>query len=261
MKKIDWRTVFSPVNLKFAGIVCAIFVVFLLMLDNLIMPLLTRHWQSISVPEVTNLSWNAAEKILQDAGLQAIKAAEKYDPHLPPGFVLFQNPEAGSPVKKGRRIYLTVGKGERIFEMPRFVGMSLRDAQFILNDYSLQLGKLEYETDDYWPDGVISHQSIAAGREISAGQVINLTISLGSAPTIFIVPRLVGRSLDDAVIEIKKAGLVLGQISYQTTEKLVPETVIGQSPHEGLEVAEGDSVRLIVCQLPKSEAQGVREEW
>ncbi|HNR69157.1 MAG TPA: PASTA domain-containing protein [bacterium] len=250
MKSFFRKEFFSAQNLKFAALFLAGCLLLFLLLDNLIMPLLTRHWQSVDVPNVANLSWNAAEKVLRDKGLKAVKAAEKYDREIPPGFVIFQSPEAGSPVKKGRRIYLTIGKGERIVEMPKLIGFSIRDAEFILNDYNLTLGDVTREPDDYWPEGVVSQQSVPAGHEVMDGAVIQLKVSLGNAATAFIVPRLVGRSIDDALLEIQKAGLAVGAISYQTTEELIPETVISQSLSEGQEVAKGDSINLVVCRLP-----------
>jgi hypothetical protein len=56
---------------------------------HLIMPLLTRPLAVVDVPNVANLSWNAAEKVLRDKGLQAVKAAENTTEKFR-SFVIFQ---------------------------------------------------------------------------------------------------------------------------------------------------------------------------
>ncbi len=237
------------------GIAVAAFVVLYFLLDLIVMPLYTRQYQSVEVPTVTNLSFSAAEKILANAGLHAVKGAEKYDESFPAGFVLFQNPEAGSAVKKGRRVYLTVGKGERLFPMPRLIGMAERDAKFVLADYNLVLGEIIYEPDPFYPEGVISAQAIEPGVEVAVGQRVNLVVSSGLEPFDYIVPELVGKSLNDALLEVEESGLALGSIEEQETDKLLPNTVISQSLPAGLQAARGDTLSILVSKLPRSKGQ------
>jgi len=237
-KKIRWTA---------AALAAAVVLYFAL--DLLLMPLYTRHWQSVEVPNVIHLSYRAAEKLLDRAGLRSVKGAEKYDENFPPGFVLFQNPEAGSRVKKGRRIYLTVGRGGRVFDMPKLVGVSERDARFVLERNHLELGEVNYELDAVHPEGVVSAQSIEPGLQVSISESVDLVVSLGIEPMEFYVPKVVGKSLDEAEVAVKKAGLVLGGIRYQRTDKLLPNTVISQLPEPGLEVERADTVQVVVSEL------------
>ena len=226
------------------------FLVFYVLMDRLIMPAYTRHGQAISVPDVTNMTFEAAKEILESQDLRAIKAGECFDSHMPPGYVLFQEPSAGSQVKKGRRIYLTLSKGERTVTMPNLVGGSERDARFRITGLGLVLDSLDYEHSSYYPEGVVADQSIPPGTEVEVGTRVRLTVSLGPAPSRFIVPDVVGKSLDDARRAIKKAGLTVGKIVYQQSSDLLPETVIEQSIPAGQEVSAGDTLDLIVSQLP-----------
>ena len=263
--KIDFKNLLAKIRSKLTprvlrnwGILFALILFLYLLMDFLVMPLYTRHWQKIIVPNVTHLSYEAAEKILARVGLKAVKAAEKYDENFPPGFVLFQNPEAESPVKKGRRVYLTVGKGQRVFPMPNFIGEPFRDVKFRLKELKLRLGKIEYEIDEFHPEGGVSDQSIEPKTQVSVGEVVDLTVSLGAKPDRYIVPDLIGKSEDDAKIAIKKAGLTLGEITYQETDRLVPKTVISQSLEAGLEVMQGDTLNIVVSQLPGSDKEKIQ---
>ena len=250
MKKIniDYKRFEKPA--KISGIVLACLVCLYVLLDVLIMPLYTRQRQAIEVPDVTFLTFTASAKLLKKAGLKPVEGGVKFDELYPPGFVLFQNPEAGSKVKKGRRVYLIVGKGPRIFPMPKLVGMPIRDANFTLRDLKLVLGQVRYDIDDYYPEGVVSWQSIDPEQEVAVNESVDLVVSLGATPTQFIVPGLIGKSFEAARMEIRKAGLTLGKIEEQQTDKLIPNTVVSQSLEEGLEVLKGDTLNIVVSKLP-----------
>lgn len=221
------------------------------LMNWVVMPLYTRQYQAIQVPDVTKLSWEEAEQILRERGLIAVKGGEKYDENIAPGFVIFQNPGVELPVKKGRRVYLTLSKGRRSFKMPKLVGQSERDARFILEQEELALGDISYRSDPYYPDGVVCAQSIAPDEEVTIGTRVHLVVSLGSEPTEYIVPNVIGKSQNDAVHEILKAGLTLGKITEQPTDELLPYTVIGQTPPAGTVMQKGDEVHLVITVVPQ----------
>lgn len=222
---------------------------FYLLLDWAIMPLYTRQYQSIDVPDVINQPYNAAERRLRDLGLRAVKGSEQFDEHVAAGDVLFQVPEAGIPVKKGRRIYLTVSRGQKILTMPKLVGLSERDARFAMQEADLQPGHVDYRTDEFYPEGVVCAQSVTPGADVRYGTRIDLAVSVGIEPSEYIVPETVGLSLDQALQLITRAGLVKGQISEQRTGKLLPNTVISQSIEAGTVVSKGDALDLVISVL------------
>lgn len=254
LKKL--QEIFTLKLLKNVALLLGALVVFYLVLTLLIMPLYTRHWQGVNVPNVTFMSIGAAEKIMADVGLKAIEAATKYDENYPPGFIVFQNPEFGSLVKNGRRIYLTVGKGKKRISVPGLVGLSLRDARFLIDQSNLKLGSITYEIDSVYYEGVISSQSIDSLVHVPVGQILNLTVSLGYEPSEFIVPELIGKSETDARLALKKSGLTLGSVSYQPTDRLVPKTVLYQSIDSGLKVGKGDTLNIVVSSLADSDLEG-----
>jgi eukaryotic-like serine/threonine-protein kinase len=224
--------------------------VFYLFLDYIAMPIYTRQYQAIAVPDVTLRSFAEAEAMLAKSGLRIVKDGEKFDETLPAGRIVFQNPDALAMVKKGRRIYVTISKGGRTFPMPKLTGQSERDARFILQANELSLGRVDYRRDPFLPDGVVCDQSITAGDTIGVRQRVDLTVSLGVEPTEYIVPDLVGKSIDDALMALRKAGLTAGNIQEQTTEELLPNTVVAQSIEAGKQVAKADTVHIVVSVLP-----------
>lgn len=244
------KTILAGIHWRRVAKVAAMIVVVYLVFDNLLMPLYTRQYQAVPVPNVHLKSLDEAEKIIKRSGLRMVKEGEKFDESLPAGRIVFQNPEASAKVKKGRRIYVTVSKGARSFTMPKLVGLALRDAKFVLQDHELSLGLTTYRRDPFLPDGVICDQSPVSGKTVGVNSRVDIAVSLGVEPMEFIVPDLVGKSEEEALIALQKAGLTVGAIARQATDQLLPNTVISQSREVGLEVAKGDTVHIVVSALP-----------
>ncbi|MDZ7270691.1 MAG: PASTA domain-containing protein [candidate division KSB1 bacterium] len=219
--------------------------------DRVIMPLYTRHGRDVAVPDVVGLTYAAAQLKLSQAGFRIVKAGEQFDSEHEPGVVLFQSPEPGAPAKRGRRIYVTVSKGERFVTMPKVVGGSERSAALELSSQGLVLRNIQYVFSTEYLRDVVCDQSIPEGQVVRQGTEVDIAVSLGPAPDQFVVPQLIGKSLAEASKIIERAGLTLGTIRYQTSEKLLPDTVIDQVPAGGSEAVMGQPVDLVVSRLPE----------
>lgn len=217
--------------------------------DFIIMPIYTKHGETLPLPDVTKIRYEDAKVALRAEGFNIVKSEERYDSRFPMGYVIKQVPAPGALVKSGRRVSVILSKGERRFEMPKIVGSSDRDSRLLLSKFGLRMGKKSYEYSSYYPKGVVTRQSITPGVEVPMNTFIDLTISLGSVPSVFIVPSVEGRTLDDARDIIKQAGLQIGSIRYQPMNALLPETVIKQSLQSGTEVPKDTRINLIVSSL------------
>jgi serine/threonine-protein kinase len=247
-QEIDWVTVAKRV-----GIIFLILLVIYLLFDKIIMPAYTRHGQAIEVPDLTNLVYEDARDVLDRLDLKIVEEAKKFDTsnEFPIGVVMSQNPRSGSFVKKGRRVYVIVSKGEPTIEMPRLLGGSERNAIFQIEHLGLALGAIRYEHSDLNPAvGNVIDQSIPVGREVKLGTAVDIVVSLGRLPDRFIVPNVVGRSLKEATKMIIEAGLSVGEIHYQDRSDLLPETVFEQFPEAETEISQGDSLYLVVSRIP-----------
>lgn len=223
--------------------------VWMLLMDWVVMPLYTQYSRERELPDITEHSFESAREILESNGFRIIKDREKTDSHYPKGTVIFQNPPPYSKVKRGRRIYVTVSSGERSVAAPQLVGVSERDAAFILNNASLVLGNIQYAFDDYYPQGVVCRQSVAPETELEAKTVVDITVSRGNLPSRFVVPKLVGKNIDTARKMLWEAGLETGRIESEVSLDLVPGTVLAQSVAAGTEVSQGKAVSLTISRV------------
>ena len=220
-----------------------------ILVNDFIMPAYTRHGQEIEVPNVVEMTYEGARTLLNQNDLKIVEQAKKFDARFRSGIVITQNPRPYSKVKKGRRIYVIVSKGEPTLEMPRLIGNSEKNAIFEIKRLGLEVRYVTYEHSEHFPNGVVMHQSIPIGEEAKIGRTIDLIVSLGQFPDKFIVPNLIGRSLKDAKKIIYQSGLTLGNVSYQVNDDLLPETIIDQSMEPNTETTQGDTLNLLVSKL------------
>lgn len=228
----------------------SILILLYFLLALVIMPFYTRQKQAIVVPDVENLSYGAAEKMLAFLKLRPVVAEIKYDEIFPAGFVVFQNPNATSIVKKGRRIYLTISKGKNEIKMPDLVGMAERDARFVLLREDIVLREVNYEFDILYPEGVVIDQSISPDEDINLGTPVDLEISLGEEPDDSYVPYLIGRTMEDIELDLKKSCLILGKVSFEENLDKSDQVVIFQSIEAGTQTAKGDTLNIVINKWP-----------
>lgn len=93
----------------------------------------TRHSETIAVPAVKSLPYPSAFEMLSAEGLTGIVVDSVYDTRTKPGTVIEQNPKAGTIVKEGREVFLTINAfSPKMVTLPSLTDISLRQARSIL---------------------------------------------------------------------------------------------------------------------------------
>jgi len=252
MLKLDNRLqqFFQRWYTKIIVIILVLYLTFFLC-DSIIMPWYTRHGQEVKVPNVLYLSSDAAKKILTYQGFRLVKNEPTHNSYYLPGFVVFQNPAAGEKVKKGRRIYVTVSRGERVVAMPKLIDLNLSNTRHTLKTWDLILGNIEFEYNSQFDDTIVTFQSVPIGEDVTIGTKIDIVCKVLPLDK-STMPHLIGISLVEAEEKINNARLVLGHVRYQETDQLLPFTVIDQQPEASFQTVIGDTVNLIVSKLPEN---------
>ncbi len=233
----------------------AIFMLLVLFMDQVAMPLYTKHGEALPVPNILAKRFETAREILEQQGLEAVKAGEKHDPNLPFGFVLEQNPRPDRLVKKGRRVYLTISVGEREVQVPQLVGLSENNAKETLKSFGFRVGEIEYEYDPNEPPEVVIYQSIPGDALANSGTAVDMTVSLGKPTENVTVPSVFGKPLQLARKELKKSGLIIGEITYRVDPTLLPNTILSQSPEAGEVVPFGQMIDLLATVINEADLE------
>ncbi len=143
----------------------------------------THHGEAIPIPDIRHKSFNDAERILKDAGLQIEVTDTGFVKTLPPDCILEQTPGPGETVKSGHVIYVTINSDHtpRITIPDVIDNSSLREAMAKLTAMGFKLGTPEYvpgEAD--WVYGIlVKGRHVVAGDKVSIDDVLIIQVGNG----------------------------------------------------------------------------------
>ena len=249
-----FRLLWSNLARKFYLWFLALIALFSVM-NWIVMPWYVNDGGTVTVPNLVGMQAANAKQILDTLGLQFEIGGNKSS-KLKPNTILSQNPDGGTIVKHGRRIYFILSGGVEKVTVPNLSGHSQREAQFMLERSGFILGKVTYDSSNNFPQNVVMSQSLVANTLAPSGSAISIVVSAG-APTAgeVSVPNLVGLPLADAQRAILNGGLLLGDITFQPSRRLVPNTVVEQYPRAQEIVPKGTKINLFVSSI-ENQQQG-----
>lgn len=183
----------------------------------------TKHNKELSVPDFSNMSVEEASALATDAGMRVEVTDSVFVKRMKKGAVYRQNPRAGSKVKEGRRILLTINAvNAKKVTMPNLIGYSMRQAMAELQSRGLVLGKLIY-VQDIATNNVLrqvrGNREIEPGTQIESESVIDLVVGLNSSDNETYVPDLVGLKQISAVDAVHGNSLNIRRLRFDDSVK------------------------------------------
>lgn len=231
---------------KYTAIVLAVFAVLLTIFDSIVMPWYVDR-STVKIPNVVGMNEKDAMALLRKLNLEPLEGDTRMDKQYPVGSIIVQNPEADQIVKEGRRVYLTISGGEKLVTLPTFKGSTLRNAKFMMDRLGLKEGAISYAVSTEFPEGTIMSQEPPPGTNVRHGGFVNFLLSAGTSIDSITVPDLSGKSLTEAQKILMEKGLTVGNVSYQPSSDMLPNTVLEQMPRASEIVTVEKNVDLIIA--------------
>jgi beta-lactam-binding protein with PASTA domain len=128
----------------------------------------------VAVPTVIGLSRDSAEAQISDAGL--VPAVQEAESEEPEGEVISQDPSAGTELRLGSTVTITVSTGIEQVVVPDVVGIGAGDAERQLRAEGLAPVRREMEVTDPSQDGQVIDQRPAAGVEVDQGREVVIVV-------------------------------------------------------------------------------------
>ncbi len=211
---------------------------------NLLMPILVNRGKEVTVPDLIGMNKDDAIMTINRLGLKTGEIRSVFNQEIPPGRVAAQNPRPGRRVKIGREVDLDISSGAATVQIPNLEGLPLTSAITTLERLGFTVVRVESIRATAFPAGRVVATSPPFGSDARRGSEIVITVSTKSGT--FPMPNLVGLNIETARGIIANHGLSIAQLKPAISSEPVG-TVLFQYPEEGMLVAPGDTVSLIVA--------------
>ncbi len=218
--------------------------------------LIIKSEDTVVVPNLEGKDVVYALELLTELELNTKVKGSEYTSDIPKNHVVFQEPQPGSEIKKGRDVKIIISKGPKTVSMPNLIALSVQQANIILEENDMCQGELSrtYNT-EVEKDRIIA-QVPFAGTVIARGACIDLLVSKGARPSAFKMPDLAGLTLEDALQSIEKVNLTIGELKSAYQKRKPRNIIVEQEPVSGQRVIIGSAVSLLINREPQKQRSG-----
>jgi beta-lactam-binding protein with PASTA domain len=237
----------------------ALFLIFILVVGAsayLTLTLIIKSEDTVVVPDLVGKEVVYALELLTDLGLNTKVEGSEYSTEVAKNSVIFQEPEPGSEIKKGRDVRIIISKGPKSILMPNLENLPIEQARIIIEENSFCQGEISGTYSSRINKDSIVAQVPTRGTMVTRGECINLLVSMGIRPQTYEMPDLRRRFLEDAIPLIENNNLILGKITSVFYKDEPLNSIVAQEPLSGYCVAEGSTVDLVVNRPPEKEGYG-----
>jgi beta-lactam-binding protein with PASTA domain len=221
----------------------------------------TQHNRELAVPDFRGLTVAEACALADSVGVRVEVIDSVYSTRNR-GCVKHHTPHAGTMVKDGRRILLTVNAvNARKVAMSNLVGYSLRQAVPEIEKKGFVLGRLIYKRDIATNNVLEQHykgQPVEAGTMLNAESVIDLVVGMNEDDNVTKIPDVTGFDEKNAVKIIHDCFLNVRAVRYdksvKTYEDSLDAVVYRQSPEPSeLTVGMGTDVTIYLKNIDEQQ--------
>ncbi|MDC3057564.1 PASTA domain-containing protein [bacterium] len=191
--------------------------------DTLVTIIVSVGPEAFPVPYVVDLEVARGVYVIKESGFQVGQQLEINDDNIPRGFIISQNPIAGTKMSPDSTVDLVISAGPSLIEISDLSRKSIVDAIQILETLGFQYEFIEEYSEDV-SVGLVSHTIPRAGELVTIDQVIQVIVSIGLKVE---VPNLIGFTYQEASNILQEIGL-LPSASGDTGGR-----VSEQNPREG----------------------------
>lgn len=200
--------------------------------------------------DVHDFSEQKALDMLRKQGFTNVKVKPVESSEVPEGYVVDQSIEPNKAVPADTEIIISVSGGAEKLEVPRVEGYTDEQACQIIKEAGFKV-KHAYAFDEKVEKDMVISQSPAAGEMAPANSEIIITVSNGSEKKETKVPNLYGLTEEQAKDTLEANKLKAGTVKHENHDTVPKGCVISQSPSQGSDAIEGDTVDFVISDGPK----------
>jgi beta-lactam-binding protein with PASTA domain len=276
MKRFLLALLLFPVNLvrwigrHYRWLLTAMAMLVVMMVSAAITLRIALHGHEVTIPDLAGMTISEASTAALQTGVDLNIENRFYSTTVPAGHILSQAPAAGSSVRHGWQVRVTVSLGPQQVTIPNVVGQPLRDASMQIRRTELDLGTLAHIDAPGDPEMTLA-QTPPPNAGVDQPRVNLLLSSSASDSSAFVMPSFVGMTYNaanrtayalglrvaatgdvpappPAVAAAVAAPAIGGAINVAPPPPAVPTGIVtAQSPEPGFRAARGDTLRLTLA--------------
>lgn len=195
--------------------------------------------RTVEVPSVISMTLIEADRTLADAGLSLKIEGEDFDSIVPAGKIVRQDVPAGIKVKERRAIRVVMSRGPKVSSVPLLVNETLQNAESLLIQKGLRIGKVITVHSESAEKGIVIAQNPEPDDKLT--DLVTVLVSAGPHDQAYTCPDFHGKQIDEAREIAKKMSLSVetqGEGTIITAQKPKPGTVVRSGEKLYLEMKE-----------------------
>ncbi len=202
--------------------------------------------RDVAVPNLVGRNVNDATAVAANLDLHlTVEEIRRPDLQVPEGYVLGQEPPAGSLSRRQRSVRVWLSSGPRIALAPALIGESQRAAEIRIVQEGLQAGPVAEIRSALYPPDVVVAQDPQPGVRTTE---VRLLVNRGEDRASYVMPDLIGVNGERAADILRGHGFRVSITAQSAATGLPPGVVTRQAPAGGYQVHPGDAIALEVSQ-------------
>ena len=173
--------------------------------DSLVTIIVSVGPEAFPIPYVLDIEKERAVYVVEESGFILGQLLEVNDDNIPRGFVISQNPVAGTKMSPGSTVDLVISKGPSLIEISDLSRKSPEDAIQILETLGFEYELIEEFSEDI-EIGLVSGTLPEAGEIVTPDELIQVIVSLGIKIE---VPEVEGLNYENAIKILEELNLVV----------------------------------------------------
>ena len=196
----------------------------------------------VVVPDVIGTTQAQAQATLSASGFTMVVAGQSPSLDVLAGSIVSENPSAGTEVRSGSQVGVTVSTGKPAATVPSVAGLGLQAASSSIASAGLVVGVITNQNSSTFPANTVISESPHAGEKLTAGDSVDLVVSAGQAKVA--LPDVRGMSQANASAKLTNLGLVVDVGSVYSSQP--SGVVVTQGPAAGTTVVARSTVTISV---------------
>jgi serine/threonine-protein kinase len=168
-----------------------------------------------------------------------------YSESVPTGRVLAQDPAPGERIVPGGALLVSVSRGSAFAAVPSVAGLDSRQAVSLLERAGFVTNRRFAPSTEIEAWHALTTEP-AAGTRVERPVTVTLIVSTG--PPRIPIPRVAGRTADDAAAVLRDAGFV--PVVQERRSNQAPGTILRLDPAAGARTLVGSTVTIVVAREP-----------